>query len=257
MDLLESYVRQNQIPGAFLLVSDCPEEGEKRIVDFILAATETPPSSADRQRERLTVDGHPDFHRFEPGGKSELYTVETIREISEQSRFYPQEEKKQFFLLLRAECMQEAAANAFLKTLEEPTPETVFILMTAHPEKMLPTILSRLPMVTLSSEAISSSSEVFDLLGKLLEKPRLTYTEIHGFLSELRDKYEDKASREEMIDWFLHVQRLWQERYLQKESRSYENFLKALDKAIRALRLFVKPSVCFEYLFISSGLTEE
>ena len=46
-------------------------------------------------------------------------------------------------ILLDAEKMREEAANAFLKLLEEPPPQTVFLLTTNRPEQLLPTILSR------------------------------------------------------------------------------------------------------------------
>ena len=46
-------------------------------------------------------------------------------------------------ILIDAEKMREEAANAFLKLLEEPPPQTVFLLTTNRPEQLLPTILSR------------------------------------------------------------------------------------------------------------------
>ncbi len=46
-------------------------------------------------------------------------------------------------ILMDAEKMREEAANAFLKLLEEPPPQTVFLLTTNRPEQLLPTILSR------------------------------------------------------------------------------------------------------------------
>lgn len=46
-------------------------------------------------------------------------------------------------LLIDAEKMNQKAANAFLKLLEEPPPRTVFLLTTSRPEQLLPTILSR------------------------------------------------------------------------------------------------------------------
>ena len=46
-------------------------------------------------------------------------------------------------ILIDAEKMREEAANTFLKLLEEPPPQTVFLLTTNRPEQLLPTILSR------------------------------------------------------------------------------------------------------------------
>ena len=53
-------------------------------------------------------------------------------------------------MLANAERMTEAAQNCFLKTLEEPPPNTVLILTTAYPDHLLPTCLSRCQVIGLS-----------------------------------------------------------------------------------------------------------
>ena len=46
-----------------------------------------------------------------------------------------------------ADALVPAAQNALLKTLEEPPPSSVFILVTARPDMLLPTVLSRCPQL--------------------------------------------------------------------------------------------------------------
>ncbi len=63
-------------------------------------------------------------------------------------------------IVSEADAMTEQAANAFLKTLEEPNPKTVIILTTANKDKLLPTIISRCQLVRfsyLSDDEISNA----------------------------------------------------------------------------------------------------
>lgn len=60
-----------------------------------------------------------------------------------RAAFPPHEGRAKVFLVRRAEELSVSAANALLKTLEEPGRLTHFVLMTSHPDALLPTILSR------------------------------------------------------------------------------------------------------------------
>lgn len=73
--------------------------------------------------------------------------VDAIRELETESNFLPYEANARFFLIDDAEKMNDAAANALLKTLEEPTKTSHIFLITAHPAALLPTIRSRCQIV--------------------------------------------------------------------------------------------------------------
>ncbi len=66
-----------------------------------------------------------------------------VRTLIQSLRFRPHEGKKRVFVFLKAERFSLPAAQAFLKTLEEPEKDTIFILLTETPQALLPTILSR------------------------------------------------------------------------------------------------------------------
>jgi DNA polymerase-3 subunit delta' len=91
----------------------------------------------------LQSNRSPDLHRLAPEGKSGLYAIDTLREMIDKEHAAPFEAPGKVFILEDAERMQPASANALLKTLEEPTPDTTFILLTSAPQEILPTILSR------------------------------------------------------------------------------------------------------------------
>ena len=69
--------------------------------------------------------------------------VDQVRRLQERLALRPLEASRKVVLLLPAEAMNPQAQNAFLKTLEEPPPETVLLLVSAAPDRLLPTLRSR------------------------------------------------------------------------------------------------------------------
>jgi DNA polymerase-3 subunit delta' len=86
---------------------------------------------------------HSDLHRAEPESKSRRIVIEQIRELEHELHLRALHGGKKIGLLIDADRLQPQAANAFLKTLEEPPQGTHLFLLTAQPEQMLETILSR------------------------------------------------------------------------------------------------------------------
>ncbi|MDP4009116.1 MAG: DNA polymerase III subunit gamma/tau [bacterium] len=69
--------------------------------------------------------------------------IDEMRDLKESIRFAPTSLKERVFIIDEAHQLTKEAANALLKTLEEPPPRTMFILATTEVHKMIPTILSR------------------------------------------------------------------------------------------------------------------
>lgn len=69
--------------------------------------------------------------------------IDDIRELRERVKYAPTMLKTKFYIIDEAHQITGAAANAFLKTLEEPPPHTKFVLATTDPEELLQTIVSR------------------------------------------------------------------------------------------------------------------
>jgi DNA polymerase III subunit delta' len=97
---------------------------------------------------RIMRHRHPDVHHIVPEGP--IIPVDVIREfvLPEASRS-PFEAHRKVFVIEEAERMNPAAQNALLKTLEEPLPDTVFILISDREEELLDTIRSRCRVVRL------------------------------------------------------------------------------------------------------------
>ncbi|MCW5832503.1 MAG: DNA polymerase III subunit, partial [Labilithrix sp.] len=141
--------------------------GERRGGDAgpgLFGAAEKPPARAcgacsacarALPREELRRTLHPDVVVLERG----LYTAQQIGRTSDEKQdisihqvrtlvlaraaFAPHEGRAKVFIIRRAEELNLSAANALLKTLEEPGDKTHFILLSSQPEALLPTILSR------------------------------------------------------------------------------------------------------------------
>jgi len=69
--------------------------------------------------------------------------IDDIRDLRERVKYAPSQLSTKFYIIDEAHQITGAAANAFLKTLEEPPNHTKFILATTDPEDLLPTIVSR------------------------------------------------------------------------------------------------------------------
>ena len=91
---------------------------------------------------RVAHRTHPDVHWLEPGSATG-YLVAQVRELIEDVSLAPVRAASKVYVLERCELLRGAAANALLKTLEEPPANTVFILCGRSTAAMLPTIVSR------------------------------------------------------------------------------------------------------------------
>ena len=100
-------------------------------------------SAAKRLENPLIVSTHPDLLVFPPDGPLRMITMEQARRLREAARFGPSEGRWRFFVVDQADRANEEAANALLKTLEEPSPALTIILTAENPFDLLTTIRSR------------------------------------------------------------------------------------------------------------------
>jgi len=111
---------------------------------------------------------HPDIYWLRPESKSRRITVAQIREFERGVNLKPSSAQIKIGLVVDADCMGEEASNAFLKTLEEPPAQTVIILLSAEPQRLLSTILSRCLRVSFGrNEKTKISSNQHELLESL------------------------------------------------------------------------------------------
>ncbi|MDD5139918.1 MAG: DNA polymerase III subunit [Verrucomicrobiales bacterium] len=92
---------------------------------------------------KIDSETHADIHWARPESKSRIVTVEQMRDLMQQIQLKPTEAGYKVAVIAAADRLNMQAANAFLKTLEEPPPKSVLILLSTEPSRILETILSR------------------------------------------------------------------------------------------------------------------
>jgi DNA polymerase-3 subunit delta' len=108
---------------------------------------------------RIAKGEHADVRIVEPEGAGQKLRVEGVRQIVSEAPFRPFEGRRRVAILVDVDRMNPSAANTLLKTLEEPPPWAVLVLVTANEQALLPTILSRCQILRFSplpSEEISA-----------------------------------------------------------------------------------------------------
>jgi DNA polymerase III subunit delta' len=118
-----------------------------------------------------------DFHGIEPESKSRKILVEQIRELEASLRMHASRAKVKFGVVYEADRLMAQAANAFLKTLEEPPDHSLLILVTTLPEALLETIRSRCIEISLRAPGAKTlTAEEAELVGELFR-----IIEVDGF----------------------------------------------------------------------------
>ena len=119
--------------------------------------------------EQLAAHSHPDVVTLEPEGKARIISVESMRErIVEPMATTSFSGGWKVGVIYGADRLRAESANAFLKSLEEPPPKTMYLLLTDQPDAILPTIVSRtqridlpLPAGILEDEALEEVASLF------------------------------------------------------------------------------------------------
>ncbi len=123
-------------------------------IQALLCERNEKPCGECRPCKLVAHGNHPDVITVAPvvSGKTiraEKITVDRMRDVIRALSLRPAEAARRIALVTNFETANEEAANAFLKTLEEPPGQAIIILTTDSPESLLPTITSRCEIITL------------------------------------------------------------------------------------------------------------
>jgi DNA polymerase III subunit delta' len=112
--------------------------------------------SAELLAERIlgrSIKGCPDFYELRPQNKMRQISADAMRDLIHSLQRSAFAGTKKVALVLEADRLNAVSANAFLKTLEEPSPGTTLILTTTALQRVLPTIRSRAMAIRIPGEA--------------------------------------------------------------------------------------------------------
>lgn len=108
------------------------------------------PCGVCRNCQLQQAGNHPDYQCIEPSEPGKPITVDAIRDLTGRSTLTSQSGGYKVILIEPADLMNIAAANSLLKTLEEPAPDTVILLVSARPGRLPATIRSRCQQLQLA-----------------------------------------------------------------------------------------------------------
>lgn len=149
---LDQALSQGRLAHAYLLVGP-PQTGKTTLALRLAQAVNCPeqdrPCGQCRQCQRIQRQLHPDVQVIAPGQdertgrpRTEI-SIDQVRTLERDAALKPFEGEYRVFIIEGAERMSPDAANALLKTLEEPPEHVLLLLTSAKEEGLLPTIRSR------------------------------------------------------------------------------------------------------------------
>jgi DNA polymerase III subunit delta' len=153
---LAGYIDQQRIPQA-LLISARSGMGALDMSKFFAASLlchspgqDSQPCGHCRGCTLYQAKTHPDYIFIEPEQAGKAIGIAVIRQLIDSLALKPQFSGRRVVLINGADALNNAAANAFLKCLEEPAERTSIILLAEQPAKLPATIRSRCQMLTVA-----------------------------------------------------------------------------------------------------------
>lgn len=153
---MASVIAQARMPHALLLAGQ-PGMGKTAFAEY-MAALLLCESPADNHAPcgrcpgciQFNAGSHPDYFHVQPAEDSVVIKIDQVRELSEKLALSSHRGGYKVAVLNPAEAMNINASNSLLKTLEEPSDNTVLVLVCTHPAHLPATIRSRCQQVRIA-----------------------------------------------------------------------------------------------------------
>ena len=206
MELLAKAKAGNRLGHAYLITGPKEADREGFATAFLNLASGAKLRSLDEWHQHSVPIVRPE-------SKSRRVTTDAIRELERGLNMSSGPEGHKFGVIIDAERMMAQAQNAFLKTLEEPPPRTLLLLLTAQPQQLLDTIRSRvieIPLLPPDGARVFSEHELklLAVLEKLCSRPTGSLAGAFALKREFEEILEElhEGIKEEMEEDFEREQ---------------------------------------------------
>jgi DNA polymerase-3 subunit delta' len=196
-DALRNAVASRKVSHAYLFVGP-PGAGKKTAAKAFACSLICGNDGCDTcpACTRIRRGTHPDVHVIAPEGAAG-YLAEQVREIIHDVSLSPVEASHKIYILEGADVFNESAANAFLKTLEEPPEDVVFVLMAHSLEPVPETIASRCQVVRFRRLSPSQAAQILrEKTGAELAEAKAALAASGGVVARAKDLLASPLRRE-------------------------------------------------------------
>ncbi|TDQ34250.1 DNA polymerase III subunit delta' [Aureibacillus halotolerans] len=144
--LLTSSMRRSRLSHAYVFQGPQGAKKEDTAMVFAMSLfchhkTGVEPCGSCPDCKRVRSGNHPDLHVLSPDGAS--IKIDQIRALQKEFTYTSMEAGYKFYMIRQAHLLTVQAANSLLKFLEEPGQQTIAVLLTDRPSRLLDTIISR------------------------------------------------------------------------------------------------------------------
>jgi len=202
LESLRAGLNSGRLAHAYILIGPPRTEGRmvaEGVLSILLCEAADKPCGRCAGCVRVQRHTHPDVRWIEPQSRSRVIQVEQVRELVSALTQSAYAGGWKAGVLVQADRLNDSSANAFLKTLEEPTPHTLLLLLTDQPQWLLPTIHSRCQRISVAGGRREPPPWQQDVLAILAEDVD-TLASAMLYASRLRGLIElqrDRLTREE------------------------------------------------------------
>lgn len=189
---------------SYLIIGGTPEDQKKKICQLISV------------KKNSLTSNNPNLLTIEP---EKSIGIDRIREIKKfVSKKSWNSQKRKLVIVSQAEAMTKEAQNAFLKTLEEPPPNTMIIITANNQNALLPTFLSRCQIISLQNTQTKSETKLNEywnqwkkisesnLDKRLRISKKLDSNDLDNYILCLQHKLiEKKSNKVEIKNWLENI----------------------------------------------------
>src|SRR6187399_1892358 len=246
LQFLRRAYEQNRLAHAYL-ITGAPGSGKEALAAELASLVNgTPTKDVFSAKAREVFIARPE-------SKSRRIVTAQIRALEHALQMRAADGRRKVAIVPRADRLQTEAANAFLKTLEEPPKDSLLLLLSALPEALPETILSRCIAIPLASDGETQSNKEQEKLVKLLQQASRQTTWSIQFAYRLAQEFQQllRAIREEVK--FETESALKQEQTRYKEAtdgvwlEEREGYYKALTESLYLQRRAALVEILFAW----------